>query len=534
MVALHFAPGGADDQADRLTGMRVANAGFLSACVRHLPPGPLHIHAADAAAVEVFKTRFPSDRPIHGVAVHEARRLAEVGALSLPGPAIGRFAQLRSEAAPGAYPIVGLTHAMSSPRALQAIRDLVTQPVERFDAVVCASESIRALVERVFNDEIARLSARFGPITPPRPHFPVIPLGIETAAFSTLGTEPARADARARLGIAADAFVVVYLGRLSWHSKAHPIPLYLAAEATANRTKRPVVLIEAGWFNNPETERGFHAARTALAPNVDGRHVDARTPEGKADALAAATVFASFSDNIQESFGLTPLEAMAAGLPVVASDWDGYRDTVAHEETGILVPTTMAPAGSGTSLGWRMATGIDDHETHIALAAQGIAVDVDAAAEAFVALAQSPDLAARLGDAGRQRARDMFDWKAVVTAHADLWASLEEETRAGAQNRTSPVPAYSDPFDLFGGFASHQPSTLLRFEPKIDAEARLAAVASLDISAADPSLKTRAAALLPGILKAGSVTVDRRSGHEAITVLWLAKMGVLRRVPSDG
>ena len=47
---------------NRLTGMRVANAGFLGACVRHLPPGPLHIHVSDPAALEMFRARFPSDR----------------------------------------------------------------------------------------------------------------------------------------------------------------------------------------------------------------------------------------------------------------------------------------------------------------------------------------------------------------------------------------------------------------------------------------------------------------------------------------
>jgi glycosyltransferase involved in cell wall biosynthesis len=42
--------------------------------------------------------------------------------------------------------------------------------------------------------------------------------------------------------------------------------------------------------------------------------------------------------SIDEDFGLTPLEAMASGKPVVAVDDGGYRETVAHGETGWLVP----------------------------------------------------------------------------------------------------------------------------------------------------------------------------------------------------
>ncbi len=44
----------------------------------------------------------------------------------------------------------------------------------------------------------------------------------------------------------------------------------------------------------------------------------------------AANVFTAMSDNIQESLGLTILEA--CGLPVVTTDWDGCRDTVAVGE----------------------------------------------------------------------------------------------------------------------------------------------------------------------------------------------------------
>ena len=44
---------------------------------------------------------------------------------------------------------------------------------------------------------------------------------------------------------------------------------------------------------------------------------------------------------MQETFGLTPLEAMAAGLPCVVSDWNGYRDTVRLFLEG--VPTNATP-----------------------------------------------------------------------------------------------------------------------------------------------------------------------------------------------
>ena len=64
-------------------------------------------------------------------------------------------------------------------------------------------------------------------------------------------------------------------------------------------------------------------------------------------------IFCSLSDNIQETFGITPIEAMSAGLPVVVSDWDGYRDTVRDGIDGFRVPTQMPPPGYGDELALR-------------------------------------------------------------------------------------------------------------------------------------------------------------------------------------
>ena len=69
--------------------------------------------------------------------------------------------------------------------------------------------------------------------------------------------------------------------------------------------------------------------------------VNGMDPELRFGVWQAADVFTSLSDSIQETFGLVILEAMASGLPVVASDWDGYRDLVIDGVTGFLVPTYM-------------------------------------------------------------------------------------------------------------------------------------------------------------------------------------------------
>ena len=56
----------------------------------------------------------------------------------------------------------------------------------------------------------------------------------------------------------------------------------------------------------------------------------------KADLLAAADILVAPTDNTQETFGLSLLEAQSAGLPVVASRFDGYKDLVVDGEDGFL------------------------------------------------------------------------------------------------------------------------------------------------------------------------------------------------------
>ena len=74
-----------------------------------------------------------------------------------------------------------------------------------------------------------------------------------------------------------------------------------------------------------------HALKEAaaeLCPNVEVRLLDGQDLDLGALARAASDMALSLVDCLQETFGLTPVEAMASGLPAVVSDWNGYRDTV--------------------------------------------------------------------------------------------------------------------------------------------------------------------------------------------------------------
>ena len=121
-------------------------------------------------------------------------------------------------------------------------------------------------------------------------------------------------SSRLKLNISENDIVVVFVGRLSFHAKAHNVPMYMALEECAkNLTNNcKIHLIQTGWFANDFIENTFKSEAKKICPSVNCIFLDGRKQDNKMLTLASADIFMSLSDNIQETFGLTPLEGMAA------------------------------------------------------------------------------------------------------------------------------------------------------------------------------------------------------------------------------
>ena len=91
--------------------------------------------------------------------------------------------------------------------------------------------------------------------------------------------------------------------------------------------------------------------------------------------------------SLKEGLPLAPLEAMAAGLPIVATDVPGHRDVVVNGETGLLVP----------------------------------AEDSAALADAIADLAADRARRRKMGEAGRQRVLDHFAIASMVAETARVY-----------------------------------------------------------------------------------------------------------------
>lgn len=277
-------------------------------------------------------------------------------------------------------PVVGTFHSVSeSHAAFRIFRPILLPYFERLAHVIAVSEAARADVLRNFS----------GPIS-------VVPNGVDLARFRP-GVLPIARYAGGPPNI-------LFVGRFD-PRKGLPELLDACERLAARGIDFRLMLVGDGRLKRGLARR----ARRRLGARVvfEGQVPHERLPQ----YYATADLFCSPARG-SESFGLVLLEAMALGVPVVASDIPGYRSVVAHGSEGLLVPPR----------------------------------DPEALAEALAALLRDPARRARMGAHGvRTAAR--FGWErvardleriylSVLGAHA---VEVPEAAPAAASETPAPV-----------------------------------------------------------------------------------------------
>lgn len=161
-------------------------------------------------------------------------------------------------------------------------------------------------------------------IFPPR-KVTVIPNGIDWRRFDAVG---ARAEFRHRLKIAPGSKVVGTVGELKRQKGQED---FLRAAARVAREDRSCHFVIAGGG-----ERRAALERLAAELRLKNRVTFTGWVDEVAPLLGALDLYVSASHT--ESFGLAIVEAMAAGLPVVATATEGAREIIDDGETGLVVP----------------------------------------------------------------------------------------------------------------------------------------------------------------------------------------------------
>ncbi len=220
----------------------------------------------------------------------------------------------------------------------------------------------------------------------------VIPSGIDLPAEGAPASAAA-VGSPASAAAPAEPPHVLFVGRLSPEKGIRELLVAVAGgppapHGASSRRELPLVVVGDGPLR-PEVP-----AALGFIPNAE-----------LGPYYAAAAVVCCPS--LREGFGVACLEAMAHGRPVVASATGGLLDLVEDGVTGLLV----APG------------------------------DVAALRAALERLLADPELRARMGAAGRARARERFSWEAVTRATLAAYDATRDSGGGGDVKRAPGPPA---------------------------------------------------------------------------------------------
>ena len=229
----------------------------------------------------------------------------------------------------------------------------------------------------------------------PRPA--LIPNAIEVDLFSD--AKQMRAEWRQREGFAPDDLLYVCAARF-FDQKNHRMLLDAFAAGPAKIPACKLLLAGDGELRG-ELEQQAERLRIRDRVFFLGRRQDVR------DLLGAADVFALSS--IYEGNPLSVMEAMAAGLPVVATSVGGIPELIESGRNGLLV-------NSG---------------------------DTQSFADALMMFANDPAALRRMGDAAARRAREKFDQSLMIRAYEDLYTGLLSAKDTKSQAKEERIPELS-------------------------------------------------------------------------------------------
>jgi len=215
-----------------------------------------------------------------------------------------------------------------------------------------------------------------------RIYYGIDPAPFEEAAASAERDPATRAELRAELGLGPEDTVLICVARFA-PQKAHDVLLRAFDLARAEVPHLRLLLVGDDPFGDGR-ERAEALARELGIEGCTFAGIRRDVPQ----LIAASDIFCMTS--LWEGLGLVFLEAMAAGLPVVASRVSAVPEVVVDGETGLLAPVGEAPEY----------------------------------ARRFVQLAQDPAERRRMGLAGRERVLSAFDLDRMVEQTLAVYEAL--------------------------------------------------------------------------------------------------------------
>lgn len=534
-IAIGFAGDAYDFSASSVLGRQVAGQAFLKAAVGAAGDSEMACHALTADQFSRFQElvrNWNQGGATHHIPYERPAELATFGTLFWPSPNFVNHAWRRSRHDPAGWSLLGVAHSLAGHQAMDVVTSYLTSPVQDFDALVCPSSAIRDTVTKLLDSQETYLRSALGANCIIRPQLPVIPLGVETEKFSP--NQHARAAMRTRLGLSDTDIVVLTVGRFDHRTKAHHLPLLIALGRVCKKVPN-VKLVMVGTATDAGQVNTITSDAQSVCPNLTVRIVLNPSQADKVDLYRAGDIFASLADNVQESFGLVPLEAMAVGLPCVVSDWNGYRDTVRDGIDGFRINTTIPVPELGNSLSDLHDAGVVQYPDYSGRAALSTVVDIVALTEALDRLCSDRNVRQSMGEQASSNTRQLFDWKHVIAQYQELAYSLEQLRHAAKARGLERIdrPARPSPYALFREHATdviagHQLVTLddphILDAIKLSSSAELQSISEL----AGDIVKIVKPDLYITVYDVINALGNHDRGRIVLCLLWMAKFGAIR------
>jgi D-inositol-3-phosphate glycosyltransferase len=372
-------------------------------------------------------------------------------------PDIGPWTEMRNRLCPAGVPVTGLTHTISYQSFLPRVLSTMVMGARPSDSIICTADSARTVMLNWIEHLQREFGAQTGAAVSYEGRLDKIPLGVDAEIFAPKN----KAQVRQSLQLPSNDVLLLYVGRFSHIDKMDLFPLLLAFKSAIERSpSQSVTLVMAG--SDSLYKYASQVEQFAADLGIAGR-VIIRTnlpDQVVPDYYAASDIFISPSDNIQETFGLSIIEAMACGLPVICSDWDGYRELVEHEVTGYRVPTYWMQCDQKICDHAGLADWMMDHF----YLGQSVSVDVPEMVLAMERLIGDENLRKQWGENGRKRVLEHYDWPVIIRQYLNLWHELKSlaaaEPLVNARNTSWYRP------DFFQTFR-HYPTYILEPSSKV-------------------------------------------------------------------
>lgn len=345
---------------------------------------------------------------------------------------------------------VGTTHATGQWSNL--LLSIASGAVRPSDGFIFKSRAAEAIFRRTFE----AWSDRFGFPGPLLGETTVIPNGVDVEANQR--SAPLREETRRRLRIGERDLVFLTFSRLSPGTKGDFQALVVRWKEVTERLPQALLLLSGA-----VVERSFVADLRLLAraAGVGDRVIVLDNPfEVAANArtrlMSAADVFVHLSTGVEEASPLVVPEAMAHGLPIIATAWAGVPEVVSAGESGFLLETRQAPVApyiAATMFG-------HSDRTHLLYASKVVTTDW----AAFVGAAQAlgyEERRRRMGQAARRRA-EAHAAPRIARRYVEFFDST-----ARAAERAWTGPAATRPIVDLDGIIAAQASRPLALEDKV-------------------------------------------------------------------